>query len=381
MVSEIKEQMVSEAIESYENALALVDDTSCESQMTRPVLHMKKGILLLQKFKDSNDKEDVDKALDSLATGLKLAEQCKGAQMSLLCADILEPVAELILTHPNEITSASLGHFQDGGRAASCTGLLQRVLQLRVDASGRNRAVTQSETLLKHLADLAAKQEGQAASRSATDEDMLLSCRVFDILAMSTIADQAQQGASSIDNTVGKVLDLMESEASHDRTAASAHVYQWGAMAIFSVLKHHGQCQAATAAQVVRVLTDIAKAYGRDAALSLAVCKALLPAMPALCGPAAGGGLVTIQRVSATNQAVSMLLAALEVHKDNIHVRREALQVWQSHTSTYPSFSQPQTHIQTDTHTQTHTDTHRHTDTQTHTCMHAYIHTHARTHI
>ena len=50
---------MSEAIESYENALALVDDTSCESQMTRPVLHMKKGILLLQKFKDSNQGQEM----------------------------------------------------------------------------------------------------------------------------------------------------------------------------------------------------------------------------------------------------------------------------------------------------------------------------------
>jgi len=357
--------MVSEALESYENALDIVRcNTSREGQVIAPVVYKKKGILLLQKFKDSNDTADMANALSSLATGLELAEkQRKGkmrtdAQLTLLCADILEPVAELILTRPNEILPASLGQFGDGGREASPSGLLQRVLQLRMDASGRGGAVVSSEALLKHLADL-------AASNSATDEDMLLSCRVFDILAMSAIADQAQQGASSKDlcTAVCNVLHGIKSVASDDYTAASAHVHEWGARAIFSVLKHHGHSQeeatekrilvegageavvngyykktamyndsptlseneaqgpapalrilpgvksevmlesmnseseqsdAATAAQVVRVLTDPAKEHRRNAALSLAVCKALLLAMQALRGPAAGGGQVKL---------------------------------------------------------------------------------------
>ena len=79
-------------------------DISHEVQIIAPVVHKKKGILLsflLQKFKDGNDTADMSEALSSLARGLELAKkQCKDhmradAELKLLCADILEPVAEL----------------------------------------------------------------------------------------------------------------------------------------------------------------------------------------------------------------------------------------------------------------------------------------------
>ena len=145
--------------------------------------------------------------------------------------------------HRDEILRASLGKFHDGELEASPSGLLRRVLQLRVDASGRDGAVAQSEVALKHLADLADKemQAVQAAAPSATDEDMLLSCRVFDILATTAVGDQAQQGASSEDDGVRKVLDGIKSVASDDCSAASAHFHEWGARAINSLLHHHGQ--------------------------------------------------------------------------------------------------------------------------------------------
>ena len=257
---------VQKALDSYEMALQLLrEDPSRESKRIVPVVHKKKGNLLLQK---SEDAATLAAALDSLAAGLVLAEeQCKGnadAQMSLLCADILEPVGILLVQRPEDVVPGALIKFQGGGREASASSMFQSALALRVDAVGVEDAVAKSATLLELLADLAAKEGATSTASAPADPKMLLACQVFDVLTTSG----QTRGSSS--NPVLKVVNGMQANMQTAADDGSSRVHEWGARAISALFKHGAP--AASAAEAVRVLTRAAKEHRRNAALSLEVC-------------------------------------------------------------------------------------------------------------
>ena len=296
----------------------------------------------MQKFEDADAetdttaKADLEAALDSLATGLVLAEEQRQGDtstyehLSLLCADILEPVGALLVHRPDDVPQDALSKFQGGGLETSALDLLLRALKIRVDMLGLEGAVGKSEALLQHLAVLSAQKVVPSTVSAGVS---LPACRVFDVLA------DCSSGSSSSSNQVLQVVESMQSVAAKDSTAASSRVHEWGARAIAALFKAYGKevakrssgASASPAAEAVRVLTGTANAHQRNAALLFEVCSALLPTMESLRGAASGEGQGEL--VDASNQAVSMLLAALDVHKNELHVRREALQVRQSRTS------------------------------------------------
>ena len=77
-------------------------------------------------------------------------------------------------------------------------------------------------------------------------------------------------------------------------------------------IRAHIYASMQISARVVRVLTQAARAHQGNAAVSAEVCRAIQPAIHALRATNAGTNLV-----NATGQAVSMLVAVLDVHRDD----------------------------------------------------------------
>ena len=316
------------ALKTYESALTLVkEDKSAEAQKLVPVLCRKKGGLLLQTIKnettlDTSAQNVLEEALGCLAEGL--AATGAGAQFSLIRAEILEDVGALMIKHPGDIPDSSLGIFQANivdTRETSASSLLLEALAVKVDTLGLECVSSTSKPLFAHLAAL-----GEDKASASADQGPL-SCRVFETLSKGAISEQAPQGQSSNAGRLLKIAKTMEDNATADSTAASSCIQEWGARAVSSVLKGHGPSADADVApitEVVRVLTNTAKMHQRNALVSAEVCKALLPALQALRGTVQDADKIQFFNV---NQAISMLVAALDLHKDDLHVRSQALQV------------------------------------------------------
>ena len=253
-------------LKSIDSALALVKEKkSVDAQRIVPVMCKQKGDLLLQKIwqkiedgaaLESNDQADIENALESLALGLKQAEDQRvnetgtTTHFSLIRADILQDVGALMLKCPGEISDVSLRKFQSGAggvRETSASGLLQESLTLKIETLGLDFAVSESITLLNHLAVLAAREGHEDEASVSADQSALL-CRartsekVFETLSKRKIgAFLPQQAHCSNAKKMLNVAEFMESIAAADSTAASSCKLEWGVRAIFSLFKSHGR--------------------------------------------------------------------------------------------------------------------------------------------